>query len=348
MGDPRIGRARARFRRARRRDAPARGVAAVVGTLLALLVFFALFGIFLTEYLPLWMNDNEAEFTSDVSAAFAQFKSNVDAQSALDGPNLYTTTFPLSSQGVPLLAQPTEGTLTLLPPSCPAGFTAAGAPKTPTACEFETETFGPSAGTATARPWNQTTTTAVLEMQLPNRYYTTQTFYFEDDAVIQEQYGSHSVIVGPPPLTVSKSGTNITVATTFLGLYGNSTVVIGQGSEEVYSQLVTSSFTDSNGLFLAANKTAVPFTFTFEVGTHNLCPWYTYLEDLVADAGLTSGQYKIAAPASGTTGGTLPPSTTACQDTSGYTYDLVLKIYDVTYGSALQSSVEVSIGAGVA
>ena len=310
---------------------------------MSLLVFFALFGIFLTQYLPLWMTDNESQFTAQADAAFSQFKSNVDAQSALDGPAIYGTTFPLSSAGVPLLAQPTEAVLILLPPSCPGGFTAKGAPVTNTACVFETEAFTSGKGAKTNTPWNQSTTTAVMEMELPNRYFTSQTFYFEDDAVIQTQYGSHSVVVGPPPLSITKSGTNITVTTSFLGLYGNSTVVIGQGSEEVYSQLVTSSFTTSNGRFLSAAGAALTFNFTFQIGTHNVCPWYSYLEGLVESAGLTSGEYTISS-----TAGSYPPSSTICSDANGYTYELTLKVFNLSYGSAIQSSLAISLGAGVA
>ncbi|MGB6500615.1 MAG: hypothetical protein WBG19_04355 [Thermoplasmata archaeon] len=345
MGAPRIARSGARFRRARRLDRSPRGVAAVIGTLLSLLVFFALFGIFLTQYLPLWMTDNESQFTAAADSAFENFKSNVDAQSALGGPAVYATTFPLSSQGVPLLAQPTEGVLILLPPSCPGGFLASGVPVTKTACVFETEAFGAGKAAKTARPWNQTTTTSVLEMQLPNRYFTQQTFFFEDDAVIQTQYGSHSVIVGPPPISISKTSVNTTVTTSFVGLYGNSTVVIGQGSEEVYSQLITSSFTTSNGLFLSgAGGTGNPvlFNFTFQIGTHNLCPWYSFIEGLITSSGLTGSGYTLGASTA------LPPSSNVCTDPGGITYDLTFKVLNLAYASVVQSSLGVSMGAGVA
>ncbi|MFY9716418.1 MAG: hypothetical protein WAK40_00555 [Thermoplasmata archaeon] len=345
MGEPRIARSGARYRRARRLDRSTRGVAAVIGTLLSLLVFFALFGIFLTQYLPLWMDSNEAQFTAQADEAISTFKSNVDAQSALGGPAVYATTFPLSSQGVPLLAQPTEAVLILLPPSCPGGFLASGAPVTKTACVFETEAFTSGKGAKTNTPWNQSSTTAVMEMQLPNRYFTSQTFYFEDDAVIQTQYGSHSVIVGPPPLAITKSGTNTTVTTSFLGLYGNSTVVIGQGSEEVYSQLVTSSATSSNGRFLSGTGgtgSPVTFNFTFQIGTHNLCPWYSFIEGLIQSSGLTAGAYTVSSTAA------LPPTATVCSDANGLTYDLTFKVLNIAYASVVQSSLAVSLGAGVA
>jgi hypothetical protein len=313
-----------------------------VGTLLALLVFFALFGIFLTEYLPLWMTDNEAEFTSQVDAALSLFKSNVDAQAALGGPAVYATSFPISSDGVPLLAQPTEAVLVLLPPSCPSGFYANnGSPIAKTSCVFEREAFTVGSA-AKANPWNKTSTTAVLEMQLPNRYFIGQTFYFEEDAVIQSQGAGHEAIVGPPPLTITKTGSNTSISTTFLGLYGNATVVIGQGSEEVYSQLVTTSQTTSNGLFLAANGSAVPFNFTFQIGTRNLCAWYSYFTNLTSAAGILPAAYSLTSSAA------LPPSSSVCTDPTGITYMLTFKLLNIEYASAVTASVEVSLGVGVA
>jgi hypothetical protein len=327
-------------------------VAAVVGTLLALLVFFALFGIFLTEYLPLWMTDNESEFTAQSETALANFKSNIDAQGDLGGPSVYATSFPLSSDGVPLLAQPTQGKLILLPPTCPSGFgTPSGKtyqfPVNTSTCVFETESFSAQSGTTYASPWNQTTTTALVEMELPNRYYTSQTFFFEDDAVIQTEYGAHSSVIGPPPLTLTKTARNLTVTTSFVGLYGNSTVAIGVGSEEVYTHLISTSRTTSNGLFLASNRSSVPFTFTFEIGTRNVCAWFTYLTQLVGTAGLSSSAYSLKwYQGASKTWSTASPGTTQCFDSAGYTFIVWLKIPNVSYASAVTSAIGVNMGVG--
>ncbi len=328
-------------------------MAAVVGTLLSLLVFFALFGIFLTEYLPTWMTDNELAFVGQADTALLQFKSNIDAQSALGGPTVEATSFPLSSQGVPLLAQPTQATLILLPSSCPNGLTTPTGktyefPVNSTTCVFQTVAFSAAAGTATSLPFNQSTSTSVLEMELPNRYFTPQTFYYENDAVIQTQAGSHTQIVGPPPFAISKTARNTTISTAFVGLYGNSTVVSGQGSEEVYSQLVTSDRVTSNGLFLAANKTAVPFVFTFEIGTRNLCAWYTYVSQLVSSSGVTSSAYALKWYQGSTkTWLTTTPSSTVCTDDQGYTHILWLKMTGVSYATVVVSSINVHMGTGV-
>jgi len=345
-----MAQARRRYHRARRLDRSPRGVAAVVGTLLALLVFFALFGIFLTEYLPLWMSDNESAFTSDAAASLALFKSNVDAQYALDGPTIYSTAFPLSSDGVPLLAQPTEATLILLPPSCPTSFYGNGTPQTVSSCVFERQAF--TAGAAASKensPVNETTTTAVLEMQLPNRYFSPQTFFFEDDAIVQSQGGGHAAIIGPPPLTISKTGSNVSVTTSYVELYGNSTVVIGQGSEEVYSQLVTDQFTTSNHRFLGASGAAVPFNYTFQVGTRNPCSWFYYFTNLTTASGLVKNTgFTLTWSANGASSASTPPTATVCQDSSSLTYLVTLKLLSITYATMTVSSLVVSLGAGVA
>ncbi|HTT25996.1 MAG TPA: hypothetical protein VMH90_03415, partial [Thermoplasmata archaeon] len=117
---------RRRYRRLRGR----RGVVSVIGTLLALLVFFALFGIFLTQYVPLWMTDNESAWTSQLQTSFATLKSNMDLQVALGSSGLLATPFVMSSQGIPLIAQPTEGILSFVPNS-PGVFASVSATRGP-------------------------------------------------------------------------------------------------------------------------------------------------------------------------------------------------------------------------
>ena len=332
----------------------------MVGTLLALLVFFALFGIFLTEYLPVWMSANESQFTSQAITSLATFKSNVDSQYALGGPVLYSTEFPLSSQGVPLLAQPTEATLTLLPPSCPNSFdnkttnTTYGAPRVVSACVFEREAFSAGAAAKTNIGWNATTVTALLEMQLPNRYFSQQTFFYEDDAIVQSQGGGHAAIIGPPPLTISKSGANVSVTSSYLELYGNSTVVIGQGSEEVYSQLITDQTTTSVARFLSSGGTAVPFNYTYQIGTRNPCAWWYFFTNATAASGLskytsgTSPGWTLSWASTATSSTTTAPTASVCLNSNSLTYIVTLKVYYLTYATVTVSALLVSLGAGVA
>ncbi len=176
-----------RFRRRIRRNS--RGVVAVIGTLLALLVFFALFGVFLTQYLPLWMNENEVTFTDQAETSMAQLKSDIDLQAALQAPPVFQTAFTMNSQGVPLIAQPTVGVLSFIP------FTPG---------VFANVTMNPGPGDG--HQFSQNVTLGTVTMYLPNRYYSAQTFSFEDDAVVQAQTDLTQILAFPPTMTVNQSG----------------------------------------------------------------------------------------------------------------------------------------------
>ncbi|MGI0129538.1 MAG: hypothetical protein ACREDE_03465 [Thermoplasmata archaeon] len=345
-----------RYRRARRLRAEDRGVVAVIGTLLALLVFFALFGIFLTQYVPLWMTDNESLFTAQAATSFAQFKGAVDSQYFLDGPQSYGTPFTISSAGVPLIAQPTQGTLDFLPSTCPGGFFSKtsnpvghagnvtgeyGQPVNPSYCVFAnvTESVGPGGSLG----YSQSIPTGTLEFLLPNRYYTPETFYYEDDAVIQSQSSGYQLMAFPPPLNVSVVGANTTVSDTLLQLYGNASTVVGQGSSEVYSALRFSQFVTSNGA-------GSPFSFTFEIGTQYPCAWSPYLYSILKASGLPSVGYSLqhwfqkteSIPLSAT----FPGSPSSCFNVNGATTILSFTISSVSYAQLYLAGVQVSLGVG--
>jgi len=347
-----------RYRRARRLRTARRGVVAVVGTLLALLVFFALFGIFLTQYVPLWMTDNESQFTSQTSTSFAQFKSYVDSQYLIGGPATYGTPFTISSQGVPLLAQPTQGTLVFLPTTCPGGFYAKGGsgataanygqPVVPGFCVFENITL--STGPGGSGQYSQHLPSGVLEMQLPNRYFSSQTFYFEDDGVIQSQGGAQQIMAVPPPFNVTTVGQNTSVTTSLLQLYGNASTIIGQGSEQVFSHFRYSQTVVSNG---RVSKSGIqPLNVTFEIGTQNPCAWQRQLWSQMNVSGLpyvlnpTKGvsSYNWTNPV--TRAVTVPVANTACTSSSGATTIIAVNMNAVDYATVFYAGVQLVLGVG--
>ncbi len=372
MGERHVARAGRRYRRGRRFRRNPRGVVAVIGTLLALLVFFALFGIFLTQYVPLWMTDNEAQFTSQAVTSFANFKEAVDSQYVLGGPQSLGTAFTISSQGVPLLAQPTEGTLAFIPSTCPGGFYAKGTsgasasnygqPVSPSYCVFENVTlnYGPGSTVSSPNYYSQHLPSGVLEMALPNRYYTGQTLYFEDDALVQSQGGIQQVLALPPPFNVTTVGTNTTVVTSFLQLYGNASTVIGQGSEQVFSHLRYTQTVSSDGE-LQSSGSLLPLTVTYEIGTQYPCAWQTYLWNQMNVSGLPlfihgatkpSVYYNFSnptTPGSSTTApsATIPvPQLTACKASSGGTTVLSLTITNADYATVFYAGAQVVVGVG--
>ena len=344
MGETPSFSASRRYRRARRLRHNQRGVVAVVGTLLALLVFFTLFGVFLTQYLPLWMTDNESQFTSQAAFSFALFKSNVDSQYQFPqgSPQTLATPFSVSSQGVPLLAQPTESTLVFLPSTCPGGFYAKGITGATSAnygqpvnlalCVFANVSFSHGPGGSGA--YSQHIASGTLEMILPNRYYTGQTFYFENDGIIQTQTGGYQIMNVNPPLNVTYQSGNLTVTSSLLQLYGNASTFIGQGSEDVYSHFRYSQQAVSNGLYVLANNSYIPFVYTYEIGTQNPCAWESFLKQTMQNSGVPGASYSLTSYSG------------SCYNQNGVTTVLTLKISNVDYSALYIAGVQVSLGVG--
>ncbi|HZY69605.1 MAG TPA: hypothetical protein VFF67_01320 [Thermoplasmata archaeon] len=303
-----------RYRRARRIHGGRRGVVSVVGTLLALLVFFALFGIFLTQYLPLWMNDNESQFTAQTQESAATLKSNVDFQVASQSPPVLATPFTMNSQGVPVLAQPTTGTLNFVP-HLPGVYT----------------NISVSQGPGGGLPFYQNFSLGTLTMSLPNRYYTPQVFEFENDAVIQSQSGTQQILLYPPTIqpTVSAGFTNLTMV--MVQLYGNATQAVASGSEEVFTHfLYEQNFTSS--------ATVSPLTVTFAIGTHYRCAWGTFLQSNLPHYGLALG-----------TGFTLAPNLASyCASSPGIDpQNLVVTFPNITSFTLVVAGINIVVGVGV-
>ncbi len=343
-------------RRARRRLRNRRGVVAVIGTLLALLVFFTLFGVFVTQYLPLWMTENEAAFTSQADLAFSSFKSAVDSQYELGGPQTVGVPFTLSSGSVPLLAQPTEGILEFLPSGCAKGFNVTdpgfakgiGQPVNPAACLFANISL--QNGPGGSGGYSQRIPTGVLEMVLPNRYYTPVTFFYEDDAVIQWQPGGYEDMDVNPPFNITHTAAgNTTISTSMLQMYGNESSIVGLGSQDLYSHLRYSQPVTSRGAVApgSTNNTPMPFTFTFKIGTQYPCAWTSYLLQTMAVSGLASTDWSYTQLSPGTNlTSTTPPTTAACSSGSGETTVITLTVANVNYVQYDYAGVQVSTGVG--
>jgi hypothetical protein len=343
MGEAACHRASRRYRRARRRLRNRRAVVAVIGTLLALLVFFTLFGVFITQYLPLWMTQNEAAFTAQADLAFASFKSTVDSQYQLGGPQTTGVPFTLASGNVPLFAQPTQALLEFLPSGCSGGFVvppATGTPGQPvnsSACLFVNITM--TSGPGGSGLFTQRIPTGVLEMVLPNRYYTPETYFYEDDAVINWQPGGYETMSANPPFNITHTAAgNTTVTTTLLQMYGNATAVVGLGSQDMYSHFRYSQQVTSSGVYVPGNKSYLPFTFTFEIGTQYPCAWWAFLHQTMQATGLASTDWSLTP--------TTAPSTNACANYAGLTTVLTLTVANVNFAQYYYAGVQVSTGLG--
>ncbi|MCI4359743.1 MAG: hypothetical protein L3J95_04915 [Thermoplasmata archaeon] len=270
------GRRRLCYRRGFRRDS--RGVVSVVGTLLALLVFFALFGVFLTQYVPLWMSENEQTLTTQVETALANLKGGIDGQVASQGPAVIATPFPISSQSIPLIAQPTAAAITFVPPS-PGGGT------------YSNVSMKPGPGGSTGA-FFENQTVGTVQIKIPSRYYSPETFLLENDAIIQSQGNGQQVVEFPPTLSVNQTGSGYGVTASLIQVTGISTQATGVGTQEIFSHFVYSdAFTSTSA--------AGTLTAKFIEATFYPCAWSSFVTSTFAQApsGFSS-HYTITAPGS--------------------------------------------------
>jgi hypothetical protein len=261
------------YRRRRSLRGGRRAVVSVVGTLLALLVFFALFGIFVTQYVPVWMGDNEAAFSSGLQASLADLKSHIDFQTITGGPASLGTPFTLASQGIPLFAAPTTATMNFVP-------------KTPGVFVNVTMQFGPGGRAG----FYQNASLGTLLVNDPNRYYPAQSFEYEAGGVIQSQGDTNQEMLFQPTFVLNTSGGNTWAAFSIVQLYGNSTQLLSPGTTEVYSHVGSVQTYPSNG---SASTPGAPFKVTVTIGTVYPCSWATYLNRTLANSGLAVSGYTL-------------------------------------------------------
>jgi hypothetical protein len=300
-----------RFRRQRR------AVVSVVGTLLSLLVFFALFGIFVTQYVPIWMSDNEAVETSSLQAAFASLKQNIDLQTALGQPASLSTAFTLTSQGIPLIAQPTQATMNYVP-------------RTQGVYLNVSLQWGPG-----GKPnFSTNVSLGTVHVAVPNRFYPAQQFEFENDGVIESQGDTRQVMLYPPPLTINVTGNHTSVDLSELQLYGNATQIVSTGTVQVFSQVSSIQNYDSNGSGLGGVPPAgTPFRASITIGTLYPCAWATYLNATMAATGLLRGANY-----------SLTPST--CVPSNGVSTPVELTLFGVNSFDLVLASFVIEIGVG--
>jgi hypothetical protein len=218
-----------------------------VGTLLALLVFLSIFGIFLTEYVPLWMTDNEESFSNSVASQFGAIKQTMDSL-YVSGKTSFAVANPVSmaSNGVPVFAQPTQGILGFSEPSylyTNVSFILGG----------------------TSHWFWQNFSTGMIQDRLGDRYYVPLTYALEGDSVIQSQSAYQQTVLFQPSVIANQSGARPSLYLTMFSMTGNNTngATTSTGLAEVYTTYMSSQ------TYTGAYNTRVFLNFT----TYYPCAW---------------------------------------------------------------------------
>jgi len=204
------------------------GVASTVGTMMALLVFLTFLSLIVNQYVPVWMQDAEAAHANGALGQFGTMKGAIDLQvlSALAAKSDYvpvtaSTPVTLGTEGVPIFATPTAGSLFIDPDA--GSFTVA----------FDYSILTPSGAELRVPVREQSNGSITLD--IPNRFSAPQRIVYENGAVIRYQ-NDGQVIRAQPTFLVARTDNTIRLGFQLVSLYGSGRVS-GTNTEVVNSRM---------------------------------------------------------------------------------------------------------------
>jgi len=199
------------------------GVATTVGTIMALLIFLSIFSLITQQYVPVWMEDNEAYHMDEVKSQFAQMKGNIDSL-ILNNYKSYPTytSIKLGSEGIPMFAEETMGIISQ-----------------------ESYWGNSSSGMILSfrHDDNQYSFSASgnISIDVLNRYFEQQTLVYEYGAIILEQ-DEESIVRASPPISINEvSEGSYNVQISIIDIVGDDSRHGGAGSVGVTAKLLSRS-----------------------------------------------------------------------------------------------------------
>ncbi len=258
----------ARLRLRRRRHWNGRGVSVILGALLVFVMGVAIFGLVVTEGLPAWMGQNEDAYTQSAQAALNVLATTWETQILHGGPLVLSTSVPMSSAGVPILASPTVATLSFAPRSVGV---------------FESLTVLEGATTL----YQSNLTLGTVTLHAPNRYATPEIFRLQGGALLQLPGSGGGSIVTDPPIALFSNGSAWSLDATLMGIVGNSFSASGPSAA-----VLTSTLPQPASAFSRSNSSS-GLSVVVAIGSFDACSWYHYLAGLPAGAGLAPDQYRL-------------------------------------------------------
>jgi len=188
------------------------GVASVVGTIMALMIFLAFLSMFINQWVPVMINDNEAQHMTQVINQFGNLKQSIDSLVVnwpnSESMNMYTAVT-MNSPGVPLFAAETPGELALRVTRKTGNFGY-------NVGEVTVNTYG---GFGTYSQVNQSSAGSIL-FDSANRQYVPQRIVYENGAIIISQQEGSS-IKGSPGFTVQKLNQSISLKFELINIRGS-------------------------------------------------------------------------------------------------------------------------------
>lgn len=237
------------------------GVAAVIGTIMGLMVFLAFISLFVLYWVPVMMEDNEAKHMRTAIGQFSKLKETIDEQIATDNRNeTRDTTIELGSDGVPMFERETPGQLSLHLSS-----------------EFFNFSFQDNGQDIYEN------SSGSVDLISFNRFYVRQTLIFENGAVIIHQKQG-DIVKNEPEFIVEKAGDYVNLRATLVSLYHSTDdSVAGIGQESVSTRLW---YTDR---WAYTNITTPNNRVTLTIVSEYSDAWNTYYDNILTRSGLTNG-----------------------------------------------------------
>jgi len=258
------------------------GVAATVGTIMALLVFLTFMGMFTNQFVPVWMSDNESTHMSEAIQQFVTLKSQIDNaislySNSLVAPAPIFVPVTLSAPGIPVFASPTAGILSITPES--KGVK----PMFNITYTYQSNTSG-TIYTYTLDQSNDGYSGGYLDLYCPNRYYVEEHIMYESGAVILNQSDGEFILAG---LQLSVKNLQTTthpsrvMQITQVSVEGANKTIGGTGAKGVSAELTYANTIAYENI--GAYGATLNITITSEHGT----AWEEYFIRTLTSQGLT-------------------------------------------------------------
>lgn len=249
-----------------------KGVSAVIGTIMALMVILAFMSMILLYWVPAAMEANEDEHMKDVSNQFSQFKETLDDMIRTDYRNrTVDSTFKLGSDGVPPFARETSGQLALQPYE----------ENDPLNNHHFQLIFNDSGEMLIEN------SSGYLELEAYNRYFVFQRYTYEQGAIVLYQTQGTVVKTGPD-LKITKENTgqqDLTLSITLITLlHDTGQSITGTGKETVKAELWYKDEWTYN------NITSINRQINLQIlSEYATTAWWEYFNDTLPSFNLTYG-----------------------------------------------------------
>lgn len=207
------------------------GVASTVGTIMAMMIFLTFLSLFTNQYVPIWMEDNEAAHMHTAESQFGELKQSIDIQilgGLLDEYELSLyTPVTLGAQGVPMFAAPTLGILSINP--------------NPIDSSSSVEFYYNASGTGDKLIENQGS--GNVQLLASNRYYVEQTLIYENDGIILQQENGQ-LFKAPPQFNLRKEGSRYHMSVAQITIMGDNESYAGSDTRGIQTRVrAAQSFT---------------------------------------------------------------------------------------------------------